>query len=325
MPVRKTIEEFIRQANIIHNNIYDYSLSEYINTNKKIKIICKKHGVFEQTPHNHLNGKNCSKCKGYNKNTEEFIEQLKEIHDNKYDYSLVNYINNISKIIIICKKHGEFKQVASMHLSGHGCSKCKSEKSHNLQCHTKNDFIKKSKLIHNNRYDYSLVNYFNTKTKVNIICKKHGKFIQAPDSHLSGSGCPKCMNSKGEIKIENYLINNKIYYFSQYKFDNCKFKRKLPFDFYLPDKNICIEFDGEFHYRNNEYFGGEKALKIQQLRDNIKNEYCKNNNIELLRIKYTEIKNIENIINKKLNNITMKKYNSRKNKIKLIYSIYNIS
>jgi len=106
-----TTKEFINRAEKIHRNKYDYSLVEYVNTKTKIKIICKKHGIFEQTPNNHLCGKNCPKCHDYNKlTTKEFINKAEKDHGNKYDYSLVEYVNTKTKIKIICKKHGIFEQ-----------------------------------------------------------------------------------------------------------------------------------------------------------------------------------------------------------------------
>jgi len=140
--------------------------------------------------------------------------------------------------------------------------------------------------------------------KIKIICKKHGIFEQTPDNHINKkTGCPICNESKGEKEIRIILNNLNIKYIKQKTFNNCKNKRKLPFDFYLTDYNLCIEFDGIQHFKSIEYFGGEKVLKETQKRDLIKNNYCKENNIKLLRIKYNE-----NILKK------LKKYNE-KNKI----------
>ena len=224
---------------------------------------------------------------------QEFIQKSKEIHDNKYDYSLVNYINNRIKVKIICKKHGVFEQEPKSHLNQkQGCPKC--SKNYKL---TTNTFIKKAKEIHNDKYDYSLVNYINTKTKVKIICKKHGIFEQIPDNHIHKKyGCPICNNSKGELKIIKYLENNKIQFETQKTFNGLKYKQSLYYDFYLSDYNICIEFDGEQHFTKYRFEKDDKKLKIRQLRDQIKNNFCKNNDIKLIRIKYNE--NIEKSLNK---------------------------
>ena len=150
------------------------------------------------------------------------------------------------------------------------------------------EFIRKAKQVHKGRYDYSLVNYTRTHSKIIIICKKHGEFKQTPHKHLIGTGCPICQESKGENKIRLFLKSNNIIFISQKKFKDCKNIQKLPFDFYLPDYNTCIEFDGIQHYKPINYFGGVKRLKYQIFCDNIKSKYCLKNNIELIRIKYDQ-------------------------------------
>ena len=151
-------------------------------------------------------------------------------------------------------------------------------------------FCEKSKEIHKNKYDYSLVEYINNKTKVKIICPIHGIFEQKPDAHLY-CGCKYCQESRGERKIRTILKKLKINYIMQKKFSDCKNKRELPFDFYLPDFNICIEYDGIQHFKSIEYFGGINGFEQTVNNDKIKTNYCKENNIQLIRIKYNE--NIE--------------------------------
>ena len=121
------------------------------------------------------------------KTKREFIKDARKIHGRKYNYSKVNYIDNKTKIIIICKKHGEFLQIPNSHLKNHGCSRVIGNNNK-----TTKEFIKDAEKIHGERYDYSKVNYKNAKTNIIIICKKHGEFYQSPTSHLNGSGCPKC-------------------------------------------------------------------------------------------------------------------------------------
>jgi len=160
-------------------------------------------------------------------------------------------------------------------------------------------FIKKSNIIHNYKYNYSEVEYINNKTKVKIICPKHGIFNQKPNDHLMGHGCPICKESYGEKQIGIFLDNNNIRYIRQKKFKNCKNIKVLPFDFYLPEYNMCIEFDGIQHFKKIDKWGGENNYKLIMLKDNIKNNYCKNNNIYLLRIKYND--DIITILEKYLN------------------------
>ena len=149
--------------------------------------------------------------------------------------------------------------------------------------------IEKAKNVHGNKYDYSNMNYINSYTKVEIICPKHGSFYQAPQDHIhSKAGCPICKESKGELLISNILNELNIDYNRQKTFPDLKYKSLLYFDFYLPDYNICIEYDGEQHFKSVDYFGGEKVFEENKIRDKIKNEYCNNNNIRLIRISYDE-------------------------------------
>jgi len=283
MPKKVTTQDFIIKSNNIHKNKYDYSLVIYINNRTKIKIICPIHGVFEQLPMNHIKGVGCSKCSN-NKplTTDEFILKSNHIHNNEYDYSLTIYEKSNKKVKIICPIHGVFEQKPNNHLSGTKCPKCKGG-----VLRDKNYFIEKSQEKHT-KYDYSLVEYINMRTNVKIICPIHGVFEQRPSHHIDGVGCPYCSESKGEKEIEIFLLNNEIEYSRQKKFDDCKNVRKLPFDFYLPEYDMCIEFDGRQHFESIDYFGGDKHLEYVKNNDFIKETFCKENNIKLLRIKHDD-------------------------------------
>ena len=289
-------EQFIERSNKIHNNKYDYSLVEYINIHTKVKILCPEHGEFLQEPKSHMSGCGCSFCDDNKRKTniKDFIKKSQEIHSNKYDYSLVKYINNHTKIKIIYPQHGIFTQTPYKHMNRkQGCPSCNGGIKFNTEI-----FISKSKDIHGEKYDYSSVNYINSSTKVEIICKIHGIFKQIPNNHISKKyGCPYCNESHGEKEICKILNNNNINYIRQYKFNNCRHILPLPFDFYIPDFNLCIEFDGEQHFRIFEKWGGEENLLNIKRNDEIKNQFCKNNNIEILRIKYNE--NIKDLLSKK--------------------------
>jgi hypothetical protein len=295
-------EILLQQFQLIHHNKYDYSLVNYINNETNIKIICPIHGIFEQNPKNHKNGSECPKCSiltksnKQSKSVDELITQFKEIHQEKYDYSKVNYINNRSKIIITCKTHGDFNILPYHHLAGTGCSKCANNYNK-----SNDEFIIECSNIHNNKYDYSLTNHINNKTKVIILCKKHGEFLQDPAHHLNGHGCPKCNSSKGEIKIREILNKHNIKFVEQKKFINCKNKqnnRSLRFDFYLIEFNICVEFDGIQHFESKSSWGGEKQFLKNLENDKIKNIFCKKNKIKLKRIPYTKYDQLEKIIEK---------------------------
>lgn len=292
----KTIE-FIKKAQKIHNHKYDYSLVEYINCDTKVKIICPIHGEFEQIPYSHLKGFNCLECGRKISNgkhrlsNKDFINKAKLKHGDKYDYSLVEYITKKTKVTIICPIHGEFDQTPDKHLNGQGCYRCSKVRD-------THDFIIKAAQIHNNLFDYSKVNYVNAHSKVTIICPIHGEFEQNPHNHLRGTSCPICKESKGEKIIRHILDKHEIKFISQHSFHDCKYKNPLEFDFYLPDYNICIEYNGLQHYQSVEFFGGEKEFILSQKRDKIKIKYCDDNNIPLIIIKYTD--NIKNVLKKVL-------------------------
>ena len=126
------------------------------------------------------------------KTKEEFIKDARKVHGDEYDYTKVDYVNNRTKVCIICPEHGEFWQRPSDHTQGAGCPKCKGDKTHERLASNKEDFIKKGNEKHHDKYNYSKVNYVNTHTKVCIICLKHGEFWQTPNNHLRGKGCTKC-------------------------------------------------------------------------------------------------------------------------------------
>lgn len=236
--------------------------------------------------------------------TDEFIRKAILIHKNKYDYTLSIYNGSQSPITIICPIHGKFYQKANNHLNGSNCYKCGLYSNPQLQRDTQDDFIKKAVSIHKNRYDYSNISYINSQTKVQIQCNKCLKtFKQIPADHLRGTGCPICNQSKGELKILDFLQQNNIQFIFQKAFNNCRnpiTNRKLKYDFYIPSKNILIEFDGKQHFIKiciiGRHFMSDNDLIEVNHRDKIKEEYAKQHGIKLLRIKYTQLNKIEEIL-----------------------------
>lgn len=291
-------EEFIIRVSQLHQGKYDYSLTIYVGTFNKVKIICPIHGVFEQKPNDHLSNKGCPKCSGKNKSDGDILLEMNNKHHKKYEYPNFKYNGNIVKISILCPIHGIFTQRVDSHMNGRGCPICGGTKKYGI-----NKLLIKLQKIHNNFYDYSLIKYDNVLSKVKIICPKHGLFEQRLDTHLNGHGCPICSESKGEKLIRTYLNINNIKNEPQKKISGCVGIKPLSFDFYLPEYNTCIEFDGKQHYEPVEYFGGEKTFKDIQKRDSIKTEFCVTNNINLIRIKYIEINNICNILDGELKTI----------------------
>lgn len=300
-----TTDEFIKNAKKIFDE-YDYSEVDYLDKSSKVTIICPIHGRFSITPNNLLSGHGCTFCGNERKglflksNTEDFVNKAKKIFP-QYDYSKVDYQSKSDKVKIICPKHGVFYERPNDLLNNHGCKKCGQEYLHGLFSLTDKEFVEKARAIHP-EYDYSKVHYFNNRTKVTIICKKHGEFEISPDSLLRGSGCAVCNNSAGELFIRNWLDNNNISYEPQKKFKDLLLKKKLSYDFFIPDKNLLIEFNGEQHYRLVPRFHkkGVYDLRKQFLRDMIKKKYALDNNYELLIIAWDELNSINEILSKKL-------------------------
>ena len=292
--------KFIQKAIEIHGTKFNYSLVDYKNNKIKVKIICPIHGTFEQTPNHHLSGHECKKCGNVKtaiqqmSNTKDFTKEAQKIHKSRFDYSLVDYRGNKIKVKIICKEHGMFEQTPNNHLNNRqGCPSCYGNKKH-----TTKEFIEKVEIIHKNKFDYSLVRYIRSTDKVKIICPEHGIFEQQAHSHLCGIGCPICKASKGEHKISEWLETSNIKFAREKTFNNCRGKhRLLPFDFYLPKYNLCIEYDGKQHFQ--PVFGIETFVNTQQT-DNIKNKYCEENSIGLLRIPYQELNNVEFVLQRSL-------------------------
>lgn len=281
---------FISKSKLIHGLKYDYSNVNYVNLNTKVKLFCSIHGEFEQTPKNHINGHGCKFCSNNVKlTTKKFIERCSLIHENKYDYSLTKYKNINNKVKIVCPTHGEFEQIANLHVNyGSGCPKCHYNKISNIKKFTTNDFVLLANKQHGEKYDYSFVNYVSSHDMVKIICREHGCFEQKSYIHLNGSGCPICKESKGEKAIRIYLLNNKIEFKQQKRFKECRDKKPLPFDFYIPKYNICIEYDGIQHFKPIKQFGGEYGLVERKRKDEIKNNFCEKNNIKLIRVSYCD-------------------------------------
>ena len=297
-----TFEKFIRKAKNVHGDKYDYSKVdlEHRNENGEVCIICPIHGEFWQKPSSHLYGFGCKKCgiekrnNSQRKSTEQFIEEARKIHGDKYDYSKVEYKGAFVDVCIICKKHGEFWQTPDSHLHGHGCKFCLYDILKNCRRSNKDEFINKARKIHGNKYDYSKVEYINSDTAVTIICPEHGEFKQMPYNHLHGCSCPNCRNWKLEEDITSFLEKNEIKFERQKKFDWLGLQS---LDVYIPNANIAIECQGLQHFKPINYFGGIKGYNNRKRLDEQKAKLCKENGVKLL---YYSDKQIEdNIITDK--------------------------
>lgn len=279
----RTKEMFQKKSNIVHNN--EYKILDFKSGNEPVKIKHKLCGnVFKQIGHRHLRGDRCFKCYGNKKlSKQDIVEKSNTLWNNEYEF-LSEKIKYSEKTLIRHKICGyEYKQVVSSHLLGYGCPKCAGNAPL-----TKDIVQERSNKIHNSEYEIlSEPNgYF---SKIEILHKKCGNiFNQVIGDHFSGCGCSICNQSKMENYIESLLLENNIIYNKQKTFEGCKYKNKLRFDFYLPKYNICIEFDGIQHFKPIRFFGGKKRFILQKMKDEIKNRYCLDNGIKLIRFNYLQ-------------------------------------
>lgn len=207
---RMTKEQFVAKAREVHGEKYDYSKVEYKGNKIPVCIVCPTHGEFWQKPNVHLNGCKCPKCSNENKVTracnskEWFIKRATLVHSDKYDYSKTIFSGVNNPVLITCKKHGDFYQSGGTHLRGSGCPLCAKENKKM----TTEEYARRCAQVHNNKYDYSLVEYRDIQERVTIICPIHGAFEQIANSHLRGQGCPKCKSESHKKPIFGFGIND---------------------------------------------------------------------------------------------------------------------
>lgn len=296
---RKNTKMFIEEMGKLNPNIT--ILGEYKNNKTKIKCQCKLDGfIWEVRPNNLLSGNGCPLCSGRpNKDTEYFKKQMQQINPN---INIIGeYINDSTKIKCKCLIDGfiwESKPNNLIH--GSGCPLCAKRPNKDTEY-----FIKELK--RKNPNVIVLGEYVNSKTKIECLCKKcNFKFKTIPGDLIRGIGCPNCKISKGERKIEEFLDKNNLIYKIQYRIHDCCNKKPLPFDFaiFYNDKLILIEYQGIQHYKAIDFANkgkewANKCFLLNQKRDNIKRDYCKNNNINLLEIPYW-IEDIEGYLKENL-------------------------
>ena len=188
-----TTESFVDAAKAVHGDRYDYSIVKYSSNKAHVTIICSDHGPFSQIAAVHLRGNGCPQCGGNRKHSaESFIEKVRAVHGDRYDYSQAEYEGAHTPVTIICPDHGLFMQSPSNHFAGKGCPECGKLAASEARRKTTEQFIAKANAIHGNRYDYSLVEYLSAMEKVTIICPEHGPFEQTPNGHVEGKGCYEC-------------------------------------------------------------------------------------------------------------------------------------
>ena len=260
-----TTEEFIYRARKVHGDKYDYSKVNYLGSKKKVTIICPIHGEFEQLPFKHLQGNGCSKCSNKLQDTETFIEKARKIHGDKYDYSKVEYVNNHTKVCLICPEHGEFWQTPMLHLLGHGCKHChkrsKTKKLNNNKYdirYTTSTWIKAAKNIWGDRYDYSKVKYVNCDTKVIVTCPKHGDFKIKPSDHLRGNGCKMCAIDRTKLSREEFIQKAIEVHGNKYDYSKVDYVNNYT------DVCIICQKHGEFWQKPSDHLQGNGCKKCHQ-------------------------------------------------------------
>ena len=294
----KTHEQYIAEVEEINKNIE--IVGEYTYANEKIEAKCKlcEHKWFVRAA-DILIGHGCPECsyKGKTKTQEQYITELAFINP---DVVVIDeYINSYTKIKHLCLKCGyEWNVKPHSLLSGNHCPQCstrrKSHEQYVLELAEKNPDIE------------VIEKYINANTNIMHRCVVCGhEWMVRPNHLLHGLGCPSCQETSGEQKVKQWLIDNNIKYEFQKCFADCKNERVLPFDFYLSDYNCCIEYDGAQHFKEVDCWGGQEYLFKRQYNDRIKNDYCKENNIRLIRIRYDE--DISEVLNIMLKPIALNK------------------
>ena len=311
-----TQEEYEEKVKLVNPHIK--IIGKYIGMKKNIKWLCIIHNIEDESRADTLLSKNrgCKLCYiDRNKNNpnikkrgllcrkphEQFIKEMKVIHPNIK--VLGQYEGNKQPIECECLIDGHKWTPTPHRLLGYyksGCPVCGA--INRIKTHTKSHetFIKELEII--NKNILVLGEYKGARNSIPCKCKIcNFEWSPLPDNLLSkNSGCPHCKNYKGEKEIEIILEKYNINNVNQYRFNDCKFYRQLPFDFYLPQYNCCIEFDGGQHYEIIEWFGGLEGFIDRKIKDTIKNIYCQQNNIKLIRIPYWDFDNIEQILIKEL-------------------------
>lgn len=290
-------DDFVKKVYKLVGDEYEV-IGIYIKSNIKLKMkhnICNT--IYDVKPNNFLNGRRCPNCckRNTKKSNEEFVEEVFNLTGNEYTV-LSEYKYNKEKIKI---RHNTCETVYYVQpisfLSGSRCPKC----ANNMK---KTTYIFKKEVSELVKNEYEVIGeYINDATKIRIkhnICDCVYEVI--PNSFLNGTRCPFCKISKGEEKIKIILDEFSLHYVPQYKSDDCRNKLPLPFDFAIFDNKgslLClIEYDGIQHFKPFVHFGGEEKFKITQYHDSIKSEYCRINNISLLRIPYWDFDRIEEIL-----------------------------
>lgn len=257
-----TLEQFITKATRLHDGKYDYSkiTSPILFGGMTLTIGCPKHGEFQQSCAQHLKPRGCMRC-GRAKtvtariNTQEkFLWLARTTHGDLYDYSKSIYVRSDQKVEIICKEHGSFWQTPANHTHKtlrQGCAVCAGNTRLTTQ-----QFIDKAIAVHGGLYDYSLVEYADSHSKIKIKCRKHGIFEQRPTDHFKGKRCPKCTYRVSKLEAV-WLDSLAIPKEHRMKSLTMSCGKKFEVDAYDPTTNTVYEFNGDYWHGNPMSFAAE--------------------------------------------------------------------
>ena len=250
-------------------------------TNLPINIICPEHGLFAQSARGmHLRGVGCPLCGAGGYIRKAIYREATKVHSGKYTYENIEYINMKKNINVTCPIHGVFKQRASAHIQGAGCLKCK-----NMPRITKDEFIERSRKKHGNKYKYDRRTMLIPMQRWRLYAQRGTVLLCKHHSHMSS-----VLNAVPHMErtINTWLTDNNIIFEQQVRFTDCVDQLQLPFDFCIYNKDgtikTLLEYDGEQHYK--PYRKNQKALTLTQYHDAIKNQYCEDHKIPLIRIPY---------------------------------------
>lgn len=311
---RYTTDEFVSKCQKLeHTSEMSFENTHYVNTSTKIKVFChhkddygNEHGEFEITPLHLLAGEGCPKCRyiksaaSKRRSISEVIDAANEVHNGKYDYSLITeYKNDRIKYPIICSEHGVFYQTMNNHIKARqGCPVCGRNKCDEARKDTFEDFVRKARLTHGDKYEYLDNNYVNTDTKIGITCPVHGVFYMEPGNHIFGQGCPKCFKDKSGVEKELFEYIQSLLPGVEVEENNRTILHGKEIDVYVPSLKLGFEMNGliwhsdkfdtdkDYHLNKTE-FASEKDVTLVHIFEDewlLKNEICKSRIKSLLGI-----------------------------------------
>lgn len=286
-----TISSFIKRANTIHKNKYDYSKVVYKGIYNPVLIICPIHGEFTQIPNTHLSGKGCPKCgietnalnrkSIFTKNV--LLQEAEMIHGTKYNYTKTILNGKKKPFIVTCPIHGDFqKDYYHFIKRQQGCPKCGAIKRWDTRGRmTQDEFVLKANKIHDNKYTYDVSNYVSLQKKLNVTCPTHGDFLQTPQKHLQGQGCPLCklavISEKNSSNTQEFISKAQEIHRGKYSYEKTFYKNNTT------PVTITCPIHGDFQQTPQSHLAGKGC------------KYCKSSHLELLVKKILDTEHISYI------------------------------